>query len=315
VEDRLPAHDLIVLGASAGGVEAISKLVAGLPPDLPAAVCIVVHLRPYADSSLAHVLERASSLPVVAARQKLPLRPGTIYVAVPDLHLLVAPGDGDEPSLRLVRGPRENRSRPAINPLFRSAALAFGPRVIGVLLSGALDDGIGGLWTVKDRGGITVVQDPDDAAVPHMPASALAEVEVDHVATAAMLGPLLGRLVREPIARQASEGPLRFRCEVGHAHSAASLAESQNEVIEAAMWAALRALEDKMALSRRRAAIARSRRLPRFADQFAVEERTAQQHATALRSLLRRGGNTAIRPEPGSHEGPQRPERAPENAL
>jgi len=365
---RARAHDVIVIGASAGGVEAISKLVAGLPPDLPSAVCVVVHLRPYSDSNLAGVLERAGPLPVVAAKQDLALQPGTIYVAVPDMHLLVVPGNGDGASLRLARGPRENRSRPAIDPLFRSAALAFGPRVIGVILSGALDDGTAGLWTVKDRGGITVAQDPEDSAVPSMPASAIAEVDVDHVAAAAKLGPLLGRLAREPIARQASEtelarrgdatdqleremgiasvdddyhvrakrygapsrfscpecggvlwevsiqGPLFFRCEVGHAHSAASLGESQMEVIEAAMWAALRALEDKVALSRRRVAIAESRGLGMLADQFTVEEQAAQQHASALRALLRLSGRPGIRSEPGSHGGgQQRPERTAPN--
>ena len=203
----MPAHDLIVIGASAGGVEAISKLVAGLPANLSAAVCVVVHLRPYSESHLARVLERAGPLPVVAAKQDMPLRQGTIYVAVPDMHLLVH-RNGGEPTLRLVRGPRENRSRPAVDPLFRSAALAFGPRVIGVVLSGALDDGTAGLWTVKDRGGLAVVQDPDDAAVPSMPASALAEVEVDHVAPADTLGPLLGRLAREPAEPQPSEAEL-----------------------------------------------------------------------------------------------------------
>jgi len=199
-------------------------------------------------------------------------------------------------------------------------------------------------------------------------ASAIAEVDVDHVATAAKLGPLLGRLAREPIARQASEtelarrgdatdqleremgiasvdddyherakrygapsrfscpecggvlwevsiqGPLFFRCEVGHAHSAASLGESQMEVIEAAMWAALRALEDKVALSRRRAAIAESRGLGMLTDQFTVEEQAAQQHASALRALLRLSGRPGIRSEPGSHGGgQQRPERTAPN--
>ncbi len=363
----MPAHDLIVIGASAGGVEAVSKLVAGLPASLPAAVCVVVHLRPYSESHLAQVLERAGSLPVVPAKQDMPLRRGTIYVAVPDMHLLVD-RDGDQAVLRLVRGPRENRSRPAVDPLFRSAALAFGPRVIGVVLSGALDDGTAGLWTVKDRGGIAVIQDPDEAAVPSMPASALADIEVDHVAPAAALGPLLGRLAREPADEQPDEaelarngdatdqlhrelgivavdddyhqraerygepsrfpcpecggvlwdvsgqGPVRFRCEVGHAHSAASLAESQTEVIEAAMWAALRALEDKVELSRRRAAIARSNGLGILTEQFAVEEQAAQQHAAPLRALLRLSGRTGVRAGAGSHgESGQRPELAAAN--
>ena len=199
-------HDLIVLGASAGGVEAVSALVAGLPPDLSAAVCVVVHLRPDVQSHLSEVLARSTSLPVVSARHDATLRPGTIHVAVPDLHLLVD-RDGEHGVIRLVRGPRENRARPAVDPLFRSAALAFGPRVIGVVLSGALDDGTAGLWTVKDRGGIAVVQDPDDAAVPSMPARALMEVAVDHVASVRELGPLLGRLARAPASTEDTIAP------------------------------------------------------------------------------------------------------------
>jgi len=360
------AHDLIVIGASAGGVEAISKLVAGLPANLPAAVCVVVHLRPYSDSHLARVLERAGPLPVVPAKHDLPLERGTIYVAVPDMHMLVQRTDG-APVIRLVRGPRENRSRPAVDPLFRSAALAYGPRVIGVILSGALDDGTAGLWTVKDRGGIAVVQDPSDAAVPSMPASAMAEVEVDHVVPADRLGPLLGRLAHEPAPRPPSEaelarhgeptdqldrelgiiavdddyhqseqrygepsrfscpecggvlwdvsgeGPVRFRCEVGHAHSAASLAESQTESVEVAMWAALRALEDKVELARRRGAAARSNGLTAHAEQFEAEEQAAQQHAAAVRALLRLDGRAAIRPKFPTEEGMQPTEFPPVN--
>lgn len=341
----MPGHDLIVLGASAGGVEAVSALLTGLPPDLPAAVCIVIHLRPDASSRLAEVLARATSLPVVAARNGMTLQRGVIHVGVPDLHLLVERDEHDEGVLRLVRGPRENRTRPAVDPLFRSAALAFGPRVIGVVLSGALDDGTGGLWAVKDRGGIAVVQEPEDAAVPSMPSSAQAEVEVDYVAPAHELGPLLGRLAREPVpahpaqgAQPADElerevgiaavdeeahvrserygrpsrfacpdcggvmwdlttgsGPLRFRCEVGHAHSAATLAETQTEAVEAAMWAALRALEDKAELARWRGHAAAKRGQSARAEHFAVDEQASQQHAAALRALLRMDGRTGIR--------------------
>jgi two-component system, chemotaxis family, protein-glutamate methylesterase/glutaminase len=338
----MTGHDLIVLGASAGGVEAVSALLAGLPPDLPAAVCVVIHLRPDASSRLAEVLARATSLPVVPARNGMTLQRGVIHVAVPDLHLLVERGEPDV--LRLVRGPRENRSRPAVDPLFRSAALEFGSRVIGVVLSGALDDGTGGLWAVKDRGGIAVVQEPEDAAVSSMPSSAQAEVEVDYVAPAHELGPLLGRLAREPAPVRSAEsiqptdelerevgitamdeethmrrerygrpsrfacpdcggvmwdltgkGPLRFRCEVGHAHSAATLAETQTEAVEAAMWAALRALEDKAELARWRGQAATTRRQPARAEHFAADEQAAQQHATALRALLRMDGRTSIR--------------------
>jgi two-component system chemotaxis response regulator CheB len=351
----MPSHDLIVVGASAGGVEAVSALVAGLPANLPAAVCVVVHLRPDAQSHLADILGRLTLLPVVAARHGTALRPGTVHVAVPDVHMLVERGD-EAGVLRLVRGPRENRTRPAVDPLFRSAALAYGPRVIGVILSGALDDGTGGLWTVKDRGGIAIVQEPEDAAVPSMPTSALNEVDVDHVAPARELGPLLGRLALEPVAaREADvdatpsearaelereigitaldeefhqssdrygepsrfpcpdcggvlwdlrgEGPLRFRCEVGHAHSAVTLAEMQTEAVEAAMWTALRALEDKIALAQRRGASAMGRGLTVLAERFAVDEQAAQQHATALRALLRLDGRTGIRPRLGAEGG------------
>ena len=349
----MAGHDLIVLGASAGGVEAVSALLAGLPADLPAAMCVVIHLRPDAESRLARVLARATSWRVVTARHRMRLEQGTVYVAPPDMHLLVE-RDGDGGVLRLVRGPRENRARPAVDPLFRSAALAFGARVIGVVLSGALDDGTGGLWTVKDRGGVAIVQDPDDAAVPSMPLSAMSEVDVDAVAPARDLGPLVGRLVAdatsaavragetdvEPTdelerevaisrvdeAQHADEerygdpsrfvcpdcggvlwdlsadGPLRFRCEVGHAHSPASLAEAQTEVVEAAMWTALRALEDKVALARRRGATAAERGLPAFVTQFAVEEQAAEQHAAALRAILRLEGRLSIRPRVGERE-------------
>ena len=362
----MPSHDLIVVGASAGGVEAVSALVAGLPADLRAAVCVVVHLRPDAQSHLADILGRLTPLPVVAARHGMALARGTVHIAVPDLHMLVERGDGTG-VLRLVRGPRENRARPSVDPLFRSAALAYGPRVIGVILSGALDDGTAGLWTVKDRGGIAVVQDPEDAAVPSMPTSALNEVDVDHVAPAQALGPLLGRLALVPVAGGADadaapiepraelareigitalseeahqsserygepsrfpcpdcggvlwdlsgEGPLRFRCEVGHAHSAATLAEMQTEAVEVAMWTALRALEDKIALARRRGEGAAGRGLTVLAEKFAVDEQAAQQHAAALRALLRLDGRTGIRPRPnadGGRDEPREPERADE---
>jgi two-component system, chemotaxis family, protein-glutamate methylesterase/glutaminase len=337
----MPGHDLILLGASAGGVEAVSAAVAGLPADLNAAVCVVMHLRPDASSRLPEILARVTGLPVVAARNGMPLQPGVVHVCVPDLHMLVEAGEDDRGRVRLVRGPRENRTRPAVDPLFRSAALAFGPRVVGVVLSGALDDGTAGLWAVKDRGGIAVVQEPDDAAVPSMPTSALAEVAVDHVAPARELGPLLARLARQPVpaqepqARQAtdelarevgisaidealhsrserygqpsrftcpdcggvlwelgSEGPVRFRCEVGHAHSAATLAETQTEAAEAAMWSALRALEDKTELARRRSVAAAARGFSTQAALFTAEEQAAQQHAAAIRAVLRLGART-----------------------
>lgn len=342
----MPGHYLILLGASAGGVEAVSAAVAGLPADLNAAVCVVIHLRPDAKSRLPEILARVTGLRVVAARNGMALEPGVVYVGVPDLHMLIEASEGDRGSVRLVRGPRENRTRPAVDPLFRSAALAFGPRVIGVVLSGALDDGTAGLWSVKDRGGIALVQEPDDAAVPSMPSCALAEVAVDHVAPAHELGPLLARLVRQPPPaeppqqRQATEelerevgisaidevshaqserygqpsrftcpdcggvlweiggeGPLRFRCEVGHAHSSATLAETQTEAAEAAMWSALRALEDKAELARRRSVAAAARGFGEQGARFMAEEQAVQQHAAAIRAVLRLDSRPRLSPE------------------
>jgi two-component system, chemotaxis family, protein-glutamate methylesterase/glutaminase len=345
----MPGHNLILLGASAGGVEAVSAVVAGLPVELDAAVCVVMHLRPDASSRLPEILARVAALPVVAARHGMDLRPGVVHVGVPDMHMLIEADEDDQGRVRLVRGPRENRTRPAVDPLFRSAALAFGPRVVAVVLSGALDDGTAGLWAVKDRGGIAVVQEPDDAAVSSMPTSAIAEVAVDHVAPARELGPLLARLVRQPVPAQApparqptdelarevgisaideashsrserygqpsrfacpdcggvlwelgGEGPLRFRCEVGHAHSVATLAETQTEAAEAAMWSALRALEDKAELARRRSIAATTRGLDTQAALFAAGEQAAQQQAAAIRAVLRLGARTRSSPEGGA---------------
>src|SRR3982751_5694576 len=146
----MPGHDIIVVGGSAGGIEALSLMLARVPPDLPAAICVAIHQAPYAPNRRPEILSRAGPLPVVLAEQGMRIRPGTVYLAVPDQHLFIERSSTAELGrLRLVRGPRENRSRPAVDPLFRSAALAFGRRVVGVLLSGALDDGTSGLWIIK----------------------------------------------------------------------------------------------------------------------------------------------------------------------
>ena len=168
--------DIVVIGASAGGIEALRELVSELPADLPAALFVVVHIQPYAVSRLPEILSRAGALPATHASNGEPIQPGHIYVAPPDRHLLVRQG-----RIALSRGPRENHSRPAIDPLFRSAARAYGSRVIGVVLSGALYDGSMGLLVVKTRGGMAIVQDPREAAVDSMPRSALRLVEADAV--------------------------------------------------------------------------------------------------------------------------------------
>lgn len=186
----MPGRDLIVVAASAGGVEALSTLAAGLPPDLPASVVVVLHVPATGTSVLPQLLTRAGPFPASHPQQGAPLRPGRIYVAPPDRHVLVEDG-----RVLLTQGPRENGHRPAADPLFRSAARARGARVIGVVLSGARDDGTAGLLAIRSRGGLAVVHDPEDALYPGMPASAIAMGACDHVQPVAKIGALLAELV------------------------------------------------------------------------------------------------------------------------
>lgn len=188
----MPEHDIIVVGASAGGVEALITLTATLPSDLNAAVFIVLHIPAQSPSVLASILNRAGSLTVVSATDNAKIEYGHIYVAPSDFHLLV-----EREHMRIVRGPKENRHRPAIDPLFRSAATAYGPRVIGVILTGSLDDGTAGLQAIKRCGGLAIVQDPQEALFPSMPLSALANAQVDYTLPLAQIGPLLGSLAHE----------------------------------------------------------------------------------------------------------------------
>jgi two-component system chemotaxis response regulator CheB len=290
-------RDIIVIGASAGGVEALCRLLAELPASLDAAVFIVMHTTPHGPSVLAHIFDRACPLKVTQAIDNEPIVPGRVYVAPPDLHMTLGRG-----RVRLARGPMENHTRPAIDPLFRSAALQCGTRVIGVILTGFLDDGAAGLVAVKARGGLAVVQDPDDAREPSMPRSALEHVEADHVVPLRGMGELLARLVGETVPQTAPHAapetleietriataestageqisveklgppspfscpechgvlyevrngqPMRFRCRVGHAYTAKSLITDQSTALEAALWMALRALEENAALALRMA--------------------------------------------------------------
>src|SRR5688500_4101116 len=170
-------RNIIVVGASSGGIEALKELTAGLPAELDASVFIVLHTLPTAPSILPQILAKESPLPVSFAQDKEPIRRGHIYVAPPNYHLLV-----ERDHLHVTSGPREHFSRPSINPLFRSAAYPHQQRVIGVILTGQLDDGVAGLWEIKRRGGVAVVQDPSEALYPSMPLNALKNVEVDHTA-------------------------------------------------------------------------------------------------------------------------------------
>jgi two-component system, chemotaxis family, protein-glutamate methylesterase/glutaminase len=187
-------RDIVVIGTSLGGIEALKTLVAAFPQDLKAAIFVVVHIAPSSPGVLPSILQRAGPLSASNSHDGEPIRHGHIFVAPPDHHLLIDPHG----RVRISRGPRENLWRPAVDPLFRSAAAAYGSRVIGVILTGGLDDGAAGLWTVKQRGGTAVVQHPDDAVAPSMPLSAMLRVAVDHCVPLVDLGPLLVRLVREP---------------------------------------------------------------------------------------------------------------------
>lgn len=186
---RVVRRDTIVVGASAGGVEALRELVAGLPADLPAAVLVVLHLPAGGASALASVLHRSGPLPAVEAANAQPLRPGTVAVAPPDRHLLVVDGH-----TVLSRGPTENGHRPAVDALFRSAARARGPRVIGVQLSGSLDDGAAGMVAIAGAHGAVVVQDPQGAIYPGMPESVLRLLTADHVLPVAKIPAVLADL-------------------------------------------------------------------------------------------------------------------------
>lgn len=194
---------LIVIGASLGGVTALRALAAQLPADLAAPVLVVQHIGAYR-SMLPELLMRSGPLPAGHATQGERLQPGRVLVAPPDRHMMVEGG-----LVFLTQGPKEHHARPAVDPLFRSAALSHGPAVIGVVLTGQLDDGTAGLQAIKSAGGTAVVQDPLDAEEPSMPRSAASYVDVDHCVPLQALGSLLARLVREPEpAPEASHEPL-----------------------------------------------------------------------------------------------------------
>ncbi|HEV7767533.1 MAG TPA: chemotaxis protein CheB [Thermoanaerobaculia bacterium] len=191
---------VVVVGASAGGVEALQKFVQQLPPEFDAPVCIVLHIPADAPSLLVPILSRESQLPVSEAVDDAPLEAGRVYVAPPDRHLILSQ---NRRRVRVTRGPRENRHRPAVDPLFRSAAAAFGPGAIGIILSGTMDDGTAGQIAIKACGGVAIVQDPREALYPSMPQSAIANASIDHVVSLTAMGELLTRRVAEPVS-----GPL-----------------------------------------------------------------------------------------------------------
>ncbi len=305
---------VVAIGASAGGVEAISRLAAGLSAGVPYAYLVVLHLPAGVPSVLTRIIDRSGPLPASTAQDGAPLLPGHIYVGPPDRHLLV----GDD-HVVLSQGPTENGHRPAINALFRSVAVEYGPHSIGVLLSGVLDDGVLGLAAIRSRGGTTIGQSPEDAAFPALPTNARNAGVLDREAAAADIGALIKELaqneIEDPImgpdaalelenriamkSRFAVDfdaqdlgtpsgytcpdcnGSLtsitegHFRCRVGHAWTADALLAARNTEIEGALWVALRSLQEKAKLARQLADQAGPGLLSRHYNRLAEESEGA----------------------------------------
>jgi two-component system chemotaxis response regulator CheB len=316
---------LVVVGASAGGVEALREFAAGLPADLPAAVLVVLHLPAGGASALASILARSGPLPAVSATHGTRLVAGQICTAVPDRHLLI-----DDSHMVLSRGPTENGHRPAVDALFRTAAMNWRAHTVGVVLSGALDDGTAGLGSIKSRGGIAVVQEPAEALYRGMPENALATVAVDHVLRARDMGGVLmksfaeraneptGQAALDAVEARAEAGETtvadggvaeitdpsgltcpdcqgvlftvqpdrRFRCRVGHAWTAIALLEQQDAELEKALWTAVRTLEEKRQLADRMRADAVKRGRDNLAVRYTGHIREADDAAGVLRRLL-----------------------------
>lgn len=282
------AEGVVAIGASAGGVEALRELAAGLPPDFPSAVMVTLHMSPAGPSLLATIIDRSGPLPAQTATGGTVLEAGHIYVAPPDHHLLA-----HNHRVVLSVGPWENGHRPAINALFRSVALDYGPRAVGVLMSGLLDDGVSGLAAIRDRGGVTIVQEPSDATFPDLPRNALKAGVADQKATAREICDLLKQLTDRDIKKQEMDpdgllelenriamskrfaisfepedlGPPTaytcpickgtlmavsknsYRCPIGHAWTAQALLFARDEELEEAVSVAVRILREKAKLS------------------------------------------------------------------
>ena len=303
-------HDIIVIGASAGGIEALKEITSNLAPDLNAAIFIVVHISPDSSGLLPNILNRHSKLPAHQAEDGEAIRPGRIYVAPPDRHLLL---ERDE--VRVVHGPRHNRHRPAIDLLFRTAARNFAERVVGVVLTGFLDDGSSGLLAIHNADGATIVQSPDDAEVASMPKNALEQVQPDYCVPLVDIAEIINRLAgveAKPMARRSNHkqksekkqtpftcpdchgtiwevdenGEIRFECRVGHSYSPEGMFQANDEDVERSMWVALRSLEESAALERRLADMAQKRSRPHAYKRFAERAQERTHHAAILREML-----------------------------
>ena len=311
---------IIVIGASEGGVDAIRSLATALPAKFPAAVFVVLHIGAH-KSQLPALLNLSGPVPASHAKDGEPIHPGRIYVAPPDYHLVF-----EHEHMRLTRGPRENWARPAIDPLFRSAARAYGADAIGVVLTGGLNDGTAGLFEIKRCGGTTIVQDPDDAANPSMPRSALQHVEVDHRTTLSglpgLLSSLVGKKARaaqkdgvpqtrttrskemtanykldDPVAvtcpdcggalRRTELGTLtQFRCHIGHVYTAEVMVAAQFAALEWSIEAAMRSLSERGDLCGQMADKARRTGDTDTAEHWSAAMNEARERTGVVRGLL-----------------------------
>lgn len=319
-------RDIVVIGASAGGIEAIREVVRVLPADFPASLFLAIHLPSDSRSTLPEIVSRSGPLPAVHPEDRSPIRKGVVHVAPPDHHLLV-----DDGHVRVVRGPDHNRHRPAVDPLFRSASRSYGNRVIGVVLSGTLDDGTAGIVTIVERGGAAIVQDPATATFVGMPESALRSLGLEQGVALSDLGPAIRRAVAERVSDEKptaderldaefhsylgkriemdrigkpstftcpecsgalweadENGVLGYRCRVGHSFSSEGLMSEQDEALEVALWAALRALEERAQLRRRMTERFRRSGNGTLARRTERQANESEQHAERLRELLAR---------------------------
>jgi two-component system, chemotaxis family, protein-glutamate methylesterase/glutaminase len=312
--------DVVVVGASAGGVEALLRMARAAPADFDVPILVVLHIPASGPSVLPQILARAGPLHAVHATDGMKLDGGGFYVAPPDRHMRV-----DGSTIRLDPGPRENGHRPAIDPLFRSAAAAFGARAAGVILSGTLDDGTVGLHCIKEAGGATLVQDPADAIYPAMPANAMAYTSPDYVLAIEELVDILVALTAgasgrpgqevsvtndeapDPSGERAQPGELApfacpdcggtlweteegetvsYRCRVGHAYTMNTLVARHVDTLERTLWSAYRALEERSAMSRRIARRLGDRGRKESAGRFERQAELSARQAGELKALL-----------------------------
>lgn len=260
------ARNIIVIGASAGGFDAIRELAASFPADLQAAVFVTIHLFERSETILPEVLNRAGPLPAVHPWEETPIQPGHIYLAPPDYHLILTPR-----TVHVGHGPKENLQRPCINTMFRSAAASHGEHVSGVLLTGLLDDGAAGLWEIQQRGGATIVQDPAEAQYRSMPESAILGLNVQYILRLREMAPLLTRLTMgdQTTSHDLRSGPpeeentlqacpecggvmrlfqlghlKEYRCHVGHRFGLKTMIAEKTGVVERSVWTALSQSEE-----------------------------------------------------------------------